>query len=231
MSTITENPAAASRVPDFSSDAEQRRSRPTAPVPDAAKGPEVPEAGYVLDELADGIFWLGDGSYQTMFVVTDEGVIAVDAPPTLGNNILRAIDRVTKKPVTHVVYSHHHSDHCGAMSIYPETATRYAHSATAQRLELLADAHRPPPTEVFDDTLDIDAGDHSLRAGVPRTEPQRGEQLHLRPEPTGADAGRRHLSRLGAVLQPRLVRLRARVHPVRTNRPSPTTSTTSSAGT
>jgi glyoxylase-like metal-dependent hydrolase (beta-lactamase superfamily II) len=167
VSTITENPAAASRVPDFSTDAEQRRSRPTAPVPDAAKGPEVPEAGYVLDELADGIFWLGDGSYQTMFVVTDEGVIAVDAPPTLGNNILRAINRVTKKPVTHVVYSHHHSDHCGAMSIYPETATRYAHSATARRLDLLADAHRPPPTEVFEDTLDIDAGDHSLRLAYP----------------------------------------------------------------
>ena len=166
MSTITERDAAPA-VPVFSLDAEQRRSRPTAPVPEAAKGPEVPEAGYVLDELADGIFWLGDGSYQTMFVVTDEGVIAVDAPPTLGHNILRAIDRVTKKPITHVVYSHHHSDHCGAMSIYPETATRYAHRAAAQRLELLNDPDRPLPTEVFDDTLTIEAGDHSLQLTYP----------------------------------------------------------------
>jgi glyoxylase-like metal-dependent hydrolase (beta-lactamase superfamily II) len=123
----------------FAEDARQRRERATAAVPATAKGPALPAEGYVLDELADGIFWIGDGSYQTMFVRTDEGVIAVDAPPTLGHDILRAIDRVTKKPITHVIYSHHHSDHCGAMSIYPERAQRYAQRATAQRLQLLSD--------------------------------------------------------------------------------------------
>ena len=80
-------------MPVFSLDAEQRRNRPTAQVPERAKGLEVPKAGDVLDEIADGIFWLGDGSYQSMFVVTHEGVIGVDALPTLGHNILRAIDR------------------------------------------------------------------------------------------------------------------------------------------
>jgi len=167
MSISTASVPTTSIVPSFSLEAKQRRERPTAPVPDIAKGPEVPAAGYVLDEIADGIFWIGDGSYQTMFVLTGEGVIAVDAPPTLGHNILRAIDRVTKKPVTHVVYSHHHSDHVGAMSIYPEQATRYAQRATAQRLELLADPDRPLPTEVFDDTLTIDAGDHTLQLAYP----------------------------------------------------------------
>ena len=69
-----------------------------------------------------------------MFVVTAEGVIAVDAPPTLGHNILRAIRRVTAKPITDVVYSHHHSDHVGSMSIYPATARFHAQRATAERL-------------------------------------------------------------------------------------------------
>ena len=95
MSTTTTAGTGATVSAQFSLDAEHHRSRPTAPVPENAKGPDVPEEGYVLDEIADGIFWIGDGSYQTMFVVTDEGVIAVDAPPTLGHNILRAIDRVT----------------------------------------------------------------------------------------------------------------------------------------
>ncbi|GAA1578478.1 MBL fold metallo-hydrolase [Kribbella sancticallisti] len=167
MSTVTEPTLDTAAVPTFSADAKQRRERPTAPVPDIAKGPDVPAEGYVLDEIADGIFWLGDGSYQNMFVVTAEGVIAVDAPPTLGYNILRAIDRVTKKPITHVIYSHHHSDHCGAMSIYPEEAPRYAQRATAQRLELLADPDRPLPTQVFDETLTIDTGDHTLRMDYP----------------------------------------------------------------
>ncbi|TCM46915.1 MBL fold metallo-hydrolase [Kribbella sp. VKM Ac-2568] len=147
-------------------------------------------AGYVMDEIADGIFWLGDGSYQNMFVVTDEGVIAIDAPPTLGNNILRAIDRVTKKPVTHVVYSHHHSDHVGAMSIYPERAPRYAQRATAQRLELLADPHRPPATEIFDDAITIDAGDHTLRLEYPG--PNHSEGNSFRPPRLAVSAGRLH---------------------------------------
>ena len=70
---------------------------------------------------------------------------------------------MTKKPITQVVYSHHHSDHCGAMSIYPPSATRYAHRATAQRLELLEDPDRRLPTEVFDDTVIRDSGRDASR--------------------------------------------------------------------
>ena len=177
MSTTTTAGTGATVSDQFSLDAEHHRSRPTAPVPENAKGPDVPEEGYVLDEIADGIFWIGDGSYQTMFVVTDEGVIAVDAPPTLGHNILRAIHRVTPKPVTQVVYSHHHSDHCGAMSIYPAGAPRYAHRATAQRLELLADPQRPLATHVFDDATTIDAGDHALHLSYPGPNHSEGNSI------------------------------------------------------
>ena len=154
-------------APSFSDEARKHRELPTAPVPERARGPVVPEAGYVLDEIADGVFWLSDGSYQSMFVVSDEGVIAVDAPPTLGHNILRGIGRVTRKPVTRVVYSHHHSDHTGAMSIFPESATYYAHRATAGRLRLLDDPRRPQPTELFDDALTIEAGEHTVRLEYP----------------------------------------------------------------
>ncbi|MBM0256046.1 MBL fold metallo-hydrolase [Micromonospora sp. 4G55] len=147
----------------YSDLAERARELPTAPVPQAALGPEVPEAGYVLEEIADGVFWLSEGMYQMMFVVTDEGVIAVDAPPTLGHKILRAIGSVTSRSITQVVYSHQHSDHVGAMSVYPEDVPRYAHRITAERLALLRDPNRPLPTHVFDDTLTIEAGDHSLQ--------------------------------------------------------------------
>jgi glyoxylase-like metal-dependent hydrolase (beta-lactamase superfamily II) len=55
---------------------------------------------------------------------------AVDAPPTIGNNILRAIASVTKARVTHAVYSHHHADHAGAMALY-EGARVYGQSEVA----------------------------------------------------------------------------------------------------
>jgi glyoxylase-like metal-dependent hydrolase (beta-lactamase superfamily II) len=152
---------------NFSAAAMRQREAATYPVPDIAKGPPLPAEGYVMEEIADGVFWLSDGAYQSMFVVTDEGVIAVDAPPTLGHNILRAIARVTSKPITDVIYSHQHSDHVGAMSIYPDDVPFYAQRITAERLIALADPHRPPATRIFEDTLTIEAGDHSLRLDYP----------------------------------------------------------------
>jgi glyoxylase-like metal-dependent hydrolase (beta-lactamase superfamily II) len=169
-------------TPTFSAAARRRREAATHAVPEIAKGPAVPAEGYVMHEIADGIFWLSDGAYQSMFVLTDEGVIAVDAPPTLGNNILRAIARVTKKPVTAVVYSHQHSDHVGAMSIYPDDVPYYAHRVTADRLVALADPHRPPATRIFDDTLTIDAGDHSLRLDYPGPNHAEGNIFIYAPE-------------------------------------------------
>jgi hypothetical protein len=90
----------------------------TAPVPPPAKGPAIPKSGYLVEEIAERTYWLTDGLYQMIFLVTAEGVVVVDAPPTIGNNILRAIASVTKARVTHAIYSHHHADHTGAMVLY-----------------------------------------------------------------------------------------------------------------
>jgi hypothetical protein len=67
----------------------------TAPVPPAAKGPAIPASGYLVEEIADRVYWLTDGLYQMIFVTTGKGVVAVDAPPTIGNKISRAIATVT----------------------------------------------------------------------------------------------------------------------------------------
>jgi hypothetical protein len=60
--------------------AARARALPKAAVPQAARGPEIRESGYLVEEIGDGLFWLADGVFQMMFAVTDEGVIAVDAP-------------------------------------------------------------------------------------------------------------------------------------------------------
>ena len=83
-------------------------------IPESAKGPAIPEKGYLVEEIRDNLYWVTDGSYNTMFLVTDEGVVAIDAPPSIGQNYLKAIAEVTDKPVTYVIYSHAHLDHIGA---------------------------------------------------------------------------------------------------------------------
>jgi len=130
----------------------------TAPVPPPAKGPAVPKSGYLIEEIADRVFWLTDGLYQMIFMTTAQGVVAVDAPPTIGNNILRAIATVTKSHVTHAIYSHHHADHAGAMILY-KGARFYAQSEVAGLLRQTRDPNRPLPDVTFDDRLTVHAGE------------------------------------------------------------------------
>jgi glyoxylase-like metal-dependent hydrolase (beta-lactamase superfamily II) len=130
---------------------------PTAPVPPSAKGPAIPKSGYLVREIADRVFWLTDGLYQMIFITTAEGVVAVDAPPTIGHNILRAITTVTKSHVTHAIYSHHHADHAGAMTLY-QGARFYAQREVAGLLRQTGDANRPLPDVTFDDQLAVQAG-------------------------------------------------------------------------
>jgi glyoxylase-like metal-dependent hydrolase (beta-lactamase superfamily II) len=59
-----------------------------------------------------------------MFLTTPEGVLLVDAPPTIGHNLLRAIESVTSRTgtpneVTHLVYSHSHADRVQTQARHP----------------------------------------------------------------------------------------------------------------
>src|ERR1700684_99080 len=129
----------------------------TAPVPPPAKGPAIPKYGYLVEEIGDRVFWLTDGLYQMIFMTTADGVVAVDAPPTIGHNILRAIATVTKSHVTHAIYSHHHADHTGAMILY-QGARFYAQSEVADLLRQTRDPNRPLPDVTFDDQLTVQVG-------------------------------------------------------------------------
>ena len=99
-------------------------------IPNAAKGPAIPAKGYLVQEIRDHLYWVTDGSYNAMFLVTDKGVVAVDAPPSIGKNYLKAIAEVTDKPVTYVIYSHAHIDHIGAAGIFPKNTTFIAQQET-----------------------------------------------------------------------------------------------------
>lgn len=126
-------------------------------------GPVVPrDKGYLVQEIRDGLYWLTDGSYSTMFLVSSEGVIAIDAPPTTGANYLKAVAEVTDKPVTHLVYSHEHVDHIAGAHLFPTDVTIVGHRETAKVLARRKDPKRPPPTLVWDDDHTLTVGDQRL---------------------------------------------------------------------
>ncbi|NJR42539.1 MAG: hypothetical protein HC767_07600 [Akkermansiaceae bacterium] len=54
------------------------------PLPAAAKGLTVdPAKGFVMEEIAEDTWIITEGVYVIMFVVTSEGVVLFDAPPSL----------------------------------------------------------------------------------------------------------------------------------------------------
>ncbi|MGN6630597.1 MAG: MBL fold metallo-hydrolase [Candidatus Nitrosocosmicus sp.] len=138
-------------------------------LPAAAIGPKIPAKGYLVQEIRGGLYWLTDGAYQTMFMVTDKGVVAVDAPPTIGKNYLRAITEVTNKPVTYVIYSHAHLDHIGSANIFPKNATYLAQDETTAELQRTkaaasnASSVPPIPTISFSKNYTLQIGNQTLK--------------------------------------------------------------------
>jgi hypothetical protein len=82
MSTTTETGAAyADSLPDY------------APVPRSALGLALNDQGYYVGRVERNLYWVTDGTYQSAFLTTSDGVVLLDAPPTIGNNIQRAWTR------------------------------------------------------------------------------------------------------------------------------------------
>src|SRR5256886_13746993 len=100
-----------------------------APVPQSALGPALNEQGYYVGRVERNLYWITDGTYQSAFLTTTDGVVVLDAPPTLGHNIQRAIDEIASangvsNKVTHLIYSHHHADHAAPSSLFDRNVTR-----------------------------------------------------------------------------------------------------------
>jgi glyoxylase-like metal-dependent hydrolase (beta-lactamase superfamily II) len=117
---------------------------------------------YDLRDLGDGLYFLSDGAYQNMFLVTDEGVIVVDAPPSLVTSIFSAVDEVTDQPITHLVYSHYHADHIAGASLFDDEVEIIAHEETERLLSQFDDPHRPAPTKTFTGSYNLEVGDQEL---------------------------------------------------------------------
>ncbi|MFJ9480631.1 MBL fold metallo-hydrolase [Streptomyces mirabilis] len=131
------------------------------PMPDFALGPDIPESGFVVTDLGGGAYGVTQGMVNTMFLETKKGVVLVDAPPALGgDNLLAAIESVTPKPLTHLIYSHSHADHIGAAHQLDRDGLQIiGHELTGRFIEEAHDDRRPLPNVTFSGphkALDID---------------------------------------------------------------------------
>ncbi len=118
--------------------------------PDPFKG-EFSHGFYHIEELGRGLFYMTDGVYQAMFLVSKQGIIVVDAPPSIGVNqvdssqsisivdVIYSIPETQGLPIKRLIYSHTHMDHIGAASIIQDAFPKVkiiAHWQTKQQLRL-----------------------------------------------------------------------------------------------
>src|SRR5882724_12890655 len=147
----TETTTISSDLPDY------------APVPQSALGPALNEQGYYVGRVERNLYYVTDGTYQCAFLTTTDGVVVLDAPPTIGNNIQRAVDEIAaangvSNKVNYLVYSHHHADHVGASSLFDKNVTRIGHEETLRLLLRHNDPTRPAPEETFSDERTLEIG-------------------------------------------------------------------------
>ncbi len=127
-----------------------------APVPRSALGPALNEQGYYVGRVERNLYWVTDGTYQSAFLTTPDGVVLFDSPPTIGHNLRRAVDEIAganglTNKVSHLIYSHHHADHAGASSLFDTDVVRIGHEETRRLLLRDDDPTRPAPEETFQD--------------------------------------------------------------------------------
>ena len=134
-----------------------------APIPASALGPALNAQGFYSGRIKNNLYWITDSTYQAAFLLTTEGVVLFDAPPSIGHNIQRAIDTAAtaagmSNKVTHIVYSHHHADHLGASSLFGKDVVRIGHEQTRALLLRENDPTRPVPDETFRDRRTLTVG-------------------------------------------------------------------------
>src|SRR6266700_1407752 len=76
-----------------------------APIPRSALGPALNEQGYYVGRVERNLYWVTDGTYQS----TSDGVVLLDAPPSIGHNIQRMVDEIASAngvsyKVTYLIY-------------------------------------------------------------------------------------------------------------------------------
>lgn len=136
-----------------------------APLPRTAMGPALNDQGYYVGRVEGNLYFVTDGTYQCAFLTTTDGVVLLDAPPTIGHNIQRAVDEIAaasgvSNKVTHLIYSHHHSDHAGAASLLTSNGdvALIGHEETRNLLIRDDDPARPAPEETFGDSRKLEIG-------------------------------------------------------------------------
>jgi glyoxylase-like metal-dependent hydrolase (beta-lactamase superfamily II) len=119
-----------------------------------------------VQDFGGGTYAFVNGGYISLFVVTDEGVIATDpgsqGGPERAEAYKAAIESITDQPVRYLVYSHSHADHASGGGVFADTATFVSHINAVDDIANLNDPNTPVPQIAFSDRMMLQLGDKTV---------------------------------------------------------------------
>ena len=118
-------------------------------------------------KVAENIYAYGSAAsdYYSMFVVTDDGVVAFESVSTQhATGLLQAIRKVTDRPVKYLLHSHNHWDHASGGKVFQDAgAVTLAHVEAAKWMKANTGKDMAVPTESWSgDRKDIVLGDTTI---------------------------------------------------------------------
>ena len=132
-----------------------------------AQAPARPQIETRKVEGTDNVYIFRNGNHQSLFVVTQEGVIATDpvayGRPQGGQQYVDEIKKVSNgTPIKYLIYSHHHYDHVAGGKPFKDAGAIFvAHRNAHRRLAALQS-----PDVVMPDMIVEDSGSTILLGGT-----------------------------------------------------------------
>src|SRR6202140_763862 len=90
-------------------------------VPDAVRQATAPPVRVVSQKLADGVWFLGGGTHNSVLIEFNNYVAGVEAPNNEDRSkaVIAEVKRlVPTKPIKYLINTHHHFDHSGGVRTY-----------------------------------------------------------------------------------------------------------------
>jgi hypothetical protein len=158
-----------------------------------ASAPQPPAITVTAEPVARGIWWLaGSGNHRSVVFEFDDHLLLFEAPLNEARSkaVIDQARRLSPKPLTHVVISHHHFDHSGGLRVaVAEGLTVITHKDNEAffrdlvarpwtvQPDQLAKSPRPLTLELVDDARTLKDGSMELQLYHLLDNPREGTNL------------------------------------------------------
>ncbi len=133
------------------------------PISTVAQAPE-----YETSRIADGVYQFRWRAHNGFFVITDDGIVAIDPiSAEAASQYAAEIKQVAPgKPLLAIVYSHDHADHATGANVlrsaFDSDASVIAHTNAAPKIAAAGSPELPVPDLTFSDKLTLHFGGRPL---------------------------------------------------------------------